>query len=229
MKDNYLICSDLQIPYEAENALKFCKYVQKVFKISKENVLNVGDEIDSFHGGLWPKGADYLHTPREELMIAIEKLKQWYDAFPICRVAISNHGLRWLKKASNAEIPSMLIRDYKEIIKAPAGWHWRDTWEIKASKQNFILTHGMGYSGADAHRKMALDFGMSVAHGHLHSHAGVAHIKTDTQKLWGMNTGCLIDVEAYAFKYAKYSRFKACLGVGVVLDGGTTPIWIPYN
>lgn len=59
--------------------------------------------------------------------------------------------------------------------------------------------------------------------------AGIAYIRTKTQNLWGFNVGSLIDPDAYAFHYSKYSRFKANLGIGVIAGGGTTPIWIPYE
>lgn len=47
--------------------------------------------------------------------------------------------------------------------------------------------------------------------------------------MWGMNTGCLIDVNQFAFEYERNNRFKPNLTVGVVLNGGTTPILIPYE
>jgi hypothetical protein len=226
--DNYLLQSDLQIPYEAPKALEFCLYVKKFFKIPDENCLNLGDEIDSFHGGGYPKGADYDTTPKQELDIARDKLKLWYDAFPKMRVCISNHGLRWVRKAYHAEIPSQLIRDYKEIINAPRYWHWADKWIIK-TKHPFAITHGMGYSGKDGHRNAAIDFGMSTAIGHLHANAGISYIRTETQKIWAFNTGCLIDVNSFAFKYGQYNRLKPALGIGVVINNGSTPIWIPYE
>lgn len=229
MADNYLIISDTQEPYGAHKAIKFCQYVQKYFNIPKDNVYHVGDEVDQFHGGTYPKGADYEITPKGELLQAIEKMQMWYDAFPRCRVAISNHGIRWAKKAFLSDIPESLLRDYRDIIQAPAGWQWADRWIVKAKKQNFLVMHGMGYSSQVAHRQMAMDLGISVAHGHLHSGAGISYIVTNNQKIWGMNVGCLIDVESFAFKYGKHSRFKPCLGVGVVINGGTTPLWIPYD
>ena len=226
--DNYLCISDTQHPYEAKNALKFCKYVQKFFKIPKENIIHVGDEVDSFHASSYPKGADYPHTPGQELQEAVDKLKAWYDAFPICRVAISNHMLRWQKKASEAQIPSQLMKSHKEIIQAPNSWQWFDEIIIK-TKHPFKVIHGTKYSGNLGHRNAAIDNGMSTAIGHLHSFAGVNRIKTTGLDIWAMNTGCLIDTEAYVFKYGEDSRFKPTLGVGVVLNNGLMPIWVPYE
>lgn len=227
--NSWLIVSDTQKPYEAEKALSLCLYVKKHFKIPDENCLHAGDELDAFHGGLYPKGTEYTHTPSGEIAIAKQKMKEWYAAFPKMKVAISNHGLRWLKKATAAEIPSELLRQYREVFEAPIGWQWKEEWIIDC-KHPWRLIHGMGYSGKDGARNAALDSGMSTAIGHLHSHAGISYIKTQGRKetIWGFNVGSLIDIESFAFKYGKYSRAQPCLGIGVVLEDGKMPIWVPY-
>jgi hypothetical protein len=113
------------------------------------------------------------------------------------------------------------MRTYQEVINAPKGWVWQDEWIIKA-KYPFRVVHGMGYSGANGARNAAIDAKMSTAIGHLHSHAGVSYIQTQghNQTIWGMNTGCLIDPDSFAFHYGKYSRNKPILSLGVVLDDG---------
>lgn len=228
--DRYLIVSDNQEPYGATRAIQFAKHVQNHFNIPDENCYHVGDENDCFHGGSYPKGGDYPHTPTGEIKAAIDRQKEWYAAFPFMNLAISNHGLRWLKKASFAEIPSQLLRQYREVFQAPEGWQWKEEWIVNC-KQPFRIIHGMGYSGKDGARNAALDAGMSTCIGHLHSHAGIAYMKTQGRQnlIWGMNVGCLIDIEAYVFKYGKYSRAQPCLGLGVVLDSGKLPIWLPYE
>jgi len=224
----WLVISDLQIPFEARDSLKFCKSVQKEFKIPNENILCVGDETDQYFGGLWKKSADGWYTANQELDESRRRLRQWYRAFPLMRVAISNHGTRWARKASEAEIPSQLMRAYRDIIEAPPGWKWAEKHIIKA-KYPFQIIHGLGYGGMYAYRHVPLDQGISTAFGHLHSNAGIAQVVTEGQKLWGMNTGCLIDNDAYAFEYGKYNRFKPWLGCGVVLDDGRWPILVPYE
>lgn len=230
-RDRWLVVSDTQKPYEAERALSLCKYAQKHFKIPDENCTHAGDETDQMHGGLYPKGADYDHTPNSELQAAKEKMLEWYSVFPEMKVATSNHGQRWLKKAAAAEIPEQILRAYREIYAAPEGWQWKEEWLFKDCKSPWRLIHGLGYTGQNGARFAAIDAGISTAIGHLHSHAGVSYIKTLGRKdlIWGMNVGCLIDVQAYAFKYGKYNRFQPCLGVGVILDGGKMPIWLPYE
>lgn len=228
MEAPYLIISDLQIPFEAEKALEFCIYVKRHFKVKE--VLCAGDELDFYHGGRWPRSPDGHYSAVGELAAAKEKLKRWYAAFPKCRLAISNHGIRWVRKAAAAEIPSQLLRAYEDIIEAPPGWKWQDEWIIKDSKMTWRLIHGTGYSGPNGARNATIDAGISTVIGHLHSHAAIHYISPrGGKRLWSMNCGSLIDTEAYAFEYGRESRLQPCLGVSLVTNGGTTPIWLPYD
>lgn len=224
-----LFISDTQIPFQAEHALKFCKAVAKEYRIPSDCIYHVGDETDQYFGGAWDKSPDALHTPNSEMDESRAILRQWYRAFPQMKLAVSNHGTRWARKASASGIPSQFLKEYREILEAPRGWVWRDSWLIKMQRAPVYMFHGVGYSGATAYRQAAIDKGVNVVFGHLHSNAGIAHIVTDHGRRWGMNVGCLIDQKAYAFAYANGSKFQAWLGVGVVVDGGITPILIPYE
>lgn len=226
--ENYLVIPDLHIPFEAKNALRFCKDVQREYNIPEDNVLNCGDEIDSFFGSQFIKDPNALHTPSSEIYQSVKKLKAWYTAFPKMRLAESNHGLRWGKRAFEAGIPTEMMRKYQEVIEAPASWKWARKWIVNASRKQFMLIHGMGYSGMNASKQLLLNSGISVVHGHTHASAGVAHLKTDNLDIWSLNAGCLIDVESYAFNYGKDNKQKPSIGAGVVIDGGKYAIWIPY-
>ncbi len=228
MADNYGIISDTQEPFGALKAVPFIKYVKKFFNVKDSCMYHVGDEADSFHGSTHPHGADYTMTPGQELKACRERLKEYYSAFPLMKLAVSNHGLRWVRKASDAEIPSEVLLDYKDLIEAPKGWQWADHWIVPA-KHKFMVIHGMGYSGEAGTKNLVMDKRMSVVHGHLHSHAQIRYFNNGHSTLWGMNVGALIDEDAFAFKYSKWGRSKSCLGMGVVINNGTTPIWIPYE
>lgn len=225
---DFLVISDLQIPFENENALKFCAYLKRHYKIDDDHVLNVGDEVDNLHGGVYPKDPDGDYSPKGEIKAAKEKIAEWASVFPKKKIAISNHGIRWFKKASAAEIPSQMIRHYKDVLGMPEGWVFKDRWDFNDIRNPFSMIHGMGYSGQFSHRTAALDLGRSVVHGHL-THAGISIIKTATQNIWGMCVACLIDIPSYAFKYGKDSRFKPCLGVGIITNQGKVPLWLPLE
>lgn len=191
----------------------------------------MGDEVDQYFGSLYKKSPNADMSVLGEIKLTKDKLKRWFSRFPCLKVATSNHGQRWAKKASEAEIPSVMIRHYTEVLEIPPTWSYRDVWILNGSKQKFMMKHGVGYGGQCAYKEAPFREGMSVVFGHLHSSAGMARVKTDgyEREIWGMNVGCLIDVSTFAFEYERNNKFKPNVGTGVILNGGTTPIWLPLE
>ena len=226
MSERWICVPDLQMPGEHKNALKFIKSVVREFRIPKDNVLFLGDEVDIFHGSQYPSGPDYGFTPSEEIQIAREKLKEWYKTFPVARVCISNHGLRWSRKAFASNIPEAIIREYHDIFQIPKSWQYQLQFLIKA-KHPFMIQHGHGYSGKDGHRNAAIDNGVSTIIGHLHSFAAIDYIKTRNKEIWAVNSGSLVDENHFIFNYGKDSRNKVINGCTVILDKGKRPFFIP--
>jgi hypothetical protein len=224
-----LVISDLQFPYENKNALQFCYGLKQKFNIPDENILNVGDEIDNFHGSAYPKDPDAPDSAINEFALVRTKIDMWKRKFPLMKIAISNHGIRWIKKAADAQIPSHVLKAYNEIFKLPDGWVHRDEWRFSTGlKMPFRMVHGMGYSGILGHRNATLDGQISTIIGHLHSHAGVNWIQTNGgSRMWSVNAGSLIDVDAFAFKYERYNRIKPQLGAVVIFDYGRCPVFFP--
>jgi len=135
-----LIIPDLQIPFHAEDSLEFVKRVAK--EIKPDEIYNVGDELDLYFFSLYRKHPEMRLDPLSELAQAKDELKRWYKAFPQMRLATSNHGSRIIKKALDADIPSQLLKSYRQIIDAPSGWRWRDEW-YTVCKYPFRIYHGV--------------------------------------------------------------------------------------
>lgn len=228
MASPYLIISDLQIPFEAPKALEFCKYVKRHYKVQDDRVLNVGDEVDQYWGGMWKKSIHANHTALQEIKESIKSLRGWYDAFPQMKLCTSNHGDRWLRKAMEAEIPSIMLRDYREVLECPKDWVWRKNWVIK-SKHPFMIEHGDDYGGEHPHIVAVQDNGMSIAIGHHHSKASITYRKTKGVDAWGAVIGCLIDEEAYAFEYAKKNRLQQQHTILLVTEDGRIPFLLPME
>ncbi len=226
--DRYLIISDLQIPFEHPKALEFCRNVQRNFKIPKENIYNVGDEVDQYWGGGWKKDPNALHTATQEITETIERMRPWYDAFPMMKLAESNHGTRWKRKALESEIPELMMRRYQSVLGAPDHWLWQKHWKVNC-KRPFIVEHGDDWGGQLPHLNASIHNGCSTIIGHFHSLAGIEHATTNGLKVWGVVSGCLIDFQAYAFNYARSAKRKPVLAVTVVLDGGEWPVLVPFT
>jgi hypothetical protein len=165
-----------------------------------------------------------------EIEIVREKIKEWAKVFPEMKLCSSNHGLRWIRKAFDAELPSAALKDYKELYEIPKEWVYKDEWRFKDLPHPFRMIHGQGYSGKDGHRNAAMDGGISTIIGHLHSFAAIDHIRTlKGFSIWAANAGCLIDIESFAFDYGKYNRNSPCLGAITIHDGGRMPIFHPME
>ena len=224
----WLVISDLQMIAEHSKALAFCKRLAKEYKIPKENILNCGDELDLTAFSLYPRDGNEEYTANQEIEQAKEKIKEWASAFPKMKLCLSNHGLRILKRASHAQIPSQVIKNYHDIFNIPKAWQYDFFWKINA-KNPFLIQHGHTHNGLHGARNAAIDNGISVVQGHNHTVARIDFIRTKNLKIWAMSCGALIDKEKHCFNYAKDFRYQACIGTGIILDDGALPIWLPLD
>lgn len=215
-----LAIPDLQYPFAHKDHLDFLQAVKEQEKPNK--IVNMGDEVD-FHAL-----GDYDHDPDGfsagmELETAIKDLEKLYKVFPKVQVCVSNHTSRPYRRAFKFGIPSAFIKSYKEFLNAPKGWEWADNFEI----DGVIYEHGdaPGISGSMGALKAALKNMQSTCIGHLHSYAGIQWSANAKHLIFGFNTGCLIDKDAYAFKYGKNLKDKPILGAGIIEDG--IPLFIP--
>lgn len=228
-KDNYLFISDAHEKFAHPKALAFCVSLMDEFSIPQENVYGAGDMEDNHNFGRWLLSPDRPDSGIQEVFDTRKKIKLWGEAFPLLKQCESNHMARIAKKAFEASIPSIFLKEYKEIFEYPPGWQMQEEYVVFASKHEFCLQHGDGFSGSQGHIKAAMANGMSTAIGHLHCFAGVTHINTRHQRIWAANAGCLIDSKAYAFEYGKHHVNKPTIGTLVILDGGRWPIWVPLD
>lgn len=226
------------MPFEHKKALSFCRYVARHFKIPSENIYCAGDETDQLWGSMWKKDINAGLTALQEISTTKERMAPWFDAFPKMKIATSNHGTRWQRKALEAEIPSILMRRYEEVLGCPPGWVWQKRWLIK-TRHPIVLEHGDRFGGRYPHVVAAETNAANTVIGHHHSIAGIEYTKTmgamdgcrdeAGYNVWGMCTGSLIDFEKFAFHYAREAKRKPQLGVGVVVNQGRQPMWIPLE
>lgn len=207
-----LAIGDIHSPFEHRYYLDFL--VETYQKWNCDTVVCMGDEAD-FHAFSKYTTDPNGHSPGRELELAVEHLKPYYEAFPVVQVCTSNHTIRPLKKGFEFGLPRELFKSYREFLQAPEGWTWHNSIEI----DGVLYHHGEGYSGALGHHKAALNAMKSTVIGHIHSHGGVAYIQTEFKRIFGLQTGCGVDIEAYAFAYGKNCAFKPTLGCGVILEG----------
>ena len=225
---DYLIIPDIHIPMEHKNALKFFLKLKDDYNIPDQNVYSVGDFLDEFHFGAYPKGADFPITPIQEIEIARKKIKEWGKAFPLLNICMGNHEERLMKRVFEAELPSVIVKSLREIYQFPSLWTLEECFVLPTKSPVLVIHgHGEGIKASNLARN-ALQFGMSVAFGHFHSMGGVQYLETLTlNKVFGMCVAACVDRESFAFKYGRNAANKVTNGAGVILDNGRTALFHP--
>lgn len=183
-------------------------------------IINMGDEVDQHTLGKWTSNPNGM-SPKAEFEEAKLRLKNWYKEFPVTKVCISNHTYRSSKRAFEAGIPDAFMKTVGEAYEAPSTWEWRDKWFIN----DVCFEHGEQVSGQLAAIRAAMQNRVSTVIGHQHSNGGVIYNGSPHNVIWGMNTGCLIDVRQYAFDYGRTLRNKPTLGLGVICNN--IPYFVP--
>jgi hypothetical protein len=207
-----LVISDTQIPFHHKDYLAFLKAVARKYKTNE--VVHIGDEVDMHALGQWEHDPDG-YSAGDETRVAVKELKKLYKAFPRAKVCHSNHTSRALRKGYSAGIPAGFFKHISEVLEAPKGWVWDESFIIDGVKYQ----HGVGYSGPLGAKKASLDNARSTVIGHLHSHAGIQYSATPEYLVFGMNVGSLIDNDTYAFAYGRTFSAKPIISCGLVLDG----------
>jgi len=206
MKSKVLAIGDLHEPFTLKNYINFCKKMYKKHDCNK--VIFMGDIIDNHYSSYHETDAEAMGG-KDELELAIKKIKKWYKAFPVAHVIIGNHDRIVFRKAQTGDIPSKWIRDYSEVLETPS---WKFVDRLVVDDVQYI--HG---EGGTARMKSKADM-MSTVQGHLHTQCYNEWSVGATFKVFGMQVGCGIDHDSYAMGYAKRGK-KPAIGCGIIIDG----------
>lgn len=221
LSSNILVIPDLHIPFEHEEALRFCSDLKKEFCCS--TVIQLGDITDQYCFSRYARDPDSLST-RDEVASAQIKIGEWADEFPELHITKGNHCARLSKRLYEIGIPSdIVLNTLNNIFGMPDTWKWYN--ELKIN--NILYMHGHK-AGELAHLNTAKGYRMSTVIGHSHSTLAVQYTQGHNDKIFGVNAGCLIDQNKYSFFYAKELMSRPMLGAVVMLDG-ITPLCIPME
>jgi hypothetical protein len=223
MRENVLIISDLQAPFNHKHSLDFLKAVKNKFKTTY--TVCIGDETDNYWASSYPKSSE-SPAASQELKEAIEELQKIYKVFPQCSVINSNHLDRIKNSAKYKNIPSEILKPTNEIFKAPKGWTWSPSLKLNIYGQDCFFVHGRSKDLA-----FFKSLNCNLIQGHFHESMQIIYFnpnkdqKSSKYLRWSMIVGCLIDDNKEAFGYNKNSKQKPIHGCGVIFNG--IPVVIP--
>ncbi len=208
-----LIIGDTHCPFDLDTYLDFL--VDTYERYNCNRVVHIGDELDHHYSSYHETDADGMGGG-EELSFAKSRIKRYYNVFKDVDVIIGNHSRLIMRKAQTGGIPREWIRDYNDVLGVP-NWKFHTELEI----EGVLYAHG---EGGTARGKCKNDL-QSVVQGHLHTQLYVDYIVGRNNRVFGMQVGCGINHEEYAFGYAKAGK-KPAIGCGVVI-GGKEAIAVP--
>jgi len=190
-KNNVLVIGDIHAPATHPGYMQFCMDMYDQWGCNR--VVFIGDVIDfqaiSFH-----TSNPHCPGPESEFELAMFEIQKWRKAFPRAEVCIGNHDERVIRLAESVQIPARFIRDFKEVWKTP-GWDWKHEHII----DGVYYFHGTGQGGIHPAWNVAGKMLMPVVMGHCHSRAGVKWRANPLQRVFSVDVGCGIDIDAYQF------------------------------
>jgi hypothetical protein len=210
-----LVCGDIHEPVSHPGYLQFCLDLYDQW--SCDTVVFIGDVAD-FQGISFHANNPHCPGPDDEYLLTKQKIQLWHKAFPKAKVAIGNHDERVIRLAESVNIPSKFLRDYKEIWKTPK-WEWEHEHII----DDVYYFHGTAMGGTHPSWNAAGKMLLPVVMGHCHSRSGVKWRANPLRRIFAVDVGCGIDVDAYQFAYGRHIKERPILSAAVILDG------IPYH
>ena len=205
---NVLVVGDLHLPFTLDGYLEHC--IETYYKHNCNEVVFIGDIIDN-HASSYHETDPDGYSAGQELKLAIQQVKKWYQAFPKATIIIGNHDRLIMRKAYSSGLSKLWIKDYAEVL-GTSGWNFTESIEI----DDVLYIHG---EGGVARTRARRDL-CSIVQGHLHTQASVDWIVGKNFKIFACQTGCGINAKAYAMAYAKEFA-KPAIGCAVILNGKT--------
>ena len=217
-KSRVLVIGDVHLPFERKDYLQFCKDTYKEYQCNK--VVFIGDIIDNNYASFHSNDPDADYSAGAELDLCVERVKDWYEAFPDAEVCIGNHDAIIMRKAFDSGVPRVWIKEFNDVLGTPT-WQWVTDTYIDGVR--YVHGHKSSKARTAARRDM-----VSTITGHFHTDFYIDYMFGKTRAIFAMAVGCGIDDSQYAFAYAAGGK-KNAIGCGVVLNGGQTPILVKMN
>jgi len=215
------VIPDRHAPFAHPNHLAFLQDTFEQYGVTK--VVCIGDLVDWHAISRFQTETDALGTTSEYTLAKADANKV-YLAFPDAHYVIGNHCTIIERRAAEVGIPTFALKGYKELLGMPDGWTVSDQVIIN----DVLYEHGIGCTGVNGAINKAVSAMQSCVIGHAHSFGGVQYRSNSRNLIFGMNVGCGIDIEQYAFRYSKHNKNRETMGCGIV-KSSTEAYFIPMG
>ncbi len=207
------VFGDVHFPFDHPNYLRFLQDTFRKHKVSQ--IICTGDLVDN-HALSRHQTEGCAKGPYDELDMALVRVRRYARSFPKLKMCIGNHDTIIKRQAATVGIGARFLKPYDELLELPSTWEIADEHMI----DGVLYKHGINCLGKDGALNAAIQERMSTVVGHSHSFGGCKYSANKREIIFGMNVGCGIDIDAYAFAYGEHAKFRPTLGCGIVYNSG---------
>lgn len=205
------VFSDPHIPFNHPNYLRFCADTFRAYGVGQ--VVCCGDLVDNHTISRHLKETS-AKSACDELDMSIAETRKFAAEFPDVKLCLGNHDDRIIAQAATVGIDRRFLKSFKELLELPKTWEISDEFII----DDVLYKHGINCMGTNGAINAAIQERMSTVIGHAHAFGGVKYSANKRDIIFGMNVGCGISVQRYAFAYGRHDKYRPVLGCGIVFD-----------
>jgi hypothetical protein len=203
------VIPDRHAPFAHPNHLEFLYDTFNAWKVTR--IVCIGDLVDWHAVSRFQTETDAMGTTTE-YELAKEDVARVAKMFPVLDYIYGNHCTIIERRAAEVGVPAFALKAYRELMDFPDKWSVADRIII----DNVLYEHGIGCTGVNGAINKSMAAMQSCVIGHSHSFGGCLYRSNSKNLIFGLNSGCGIDIEAYAFRYGKHSKHRETLGCGIV-------------
>jgi predicted phosphodiesterase len=205
------VFGDTHMPFVHPNYLQFLKDTFAYYDVGE--IVCTGDLVDH-HVISRHQTEPCAKSAYDELDMAKEQVAEYIKAFRKVKMCRGNHDERPVRQAATVGMGERYLKNIHELFNLP------ETWEIKNAFviDGVLYKHGVNCAGKDGAINAAISERMSTVIGHTHAFAGCKYTANHRDIIFGLNVGCGIDIDAYAFEYGRFEAHRPILGCGIVFN-----------
>ena len=204
--------TDTHLPF---SKLEYLTWVIDQFDQRGVNVIVHGGDIFDNHALSFHDSEPDAQGAEDEFTKAYEMLREYIKVFPYVYLCDSNHDAIPQRKAASLGLSSRYLKSFKELAGLP------DTWKF----ESYHVINGVRYEhghrakgGVHGAFNTAINNRMSTCMGHLHSNFDIKYQNNGNDTIFGLSGGCLLDNDAYAFRYGQGAANKPINGCSVIYN-----------